>query len=254
MIRRAARPETHFTIIRNDVLRDNRLSYRARGLLAAILSRPDNWSIRAEQLALEGNEGRAAVRTCLKELREFGYLKTTIRKNDKGHFYTEQIIFDTPQSDEAVIQPNSESWTPEDWNPVNEKSESWSPLEEPLERNEKKEHKEQTKKKSPAIKIADELFEQFYQAFPKKKDRQDAYAAWLRAVKKTDPQILIEGARRYAEAREGKDHQYTKYPATWLNKGAWLDEPDEVFLTPEQQKQKMINDAIERRNKKELGI
>lgn len=40
MIRRAERPKSQFTIIANSVLLDKRLSYRARGLLVAILARP----------------------------------------------------------------------------------------------------------------------------------------------------------------------------------------------------------------------
>lgn len=100
-IRRAPRPDSEFLLVRNDVVRDTRLSYRARGLLVAILSRPDNWRTDSTQLAREAKEGRDAVRAALNELKLAGYLIQTKRRDEKGHWVTETVIFDTPQGKTA---------------------------------------------------------------------------------------------------------------------------------------------------------
>jgi len=69
-------------------------------------------------------------------------------------------------------------------------------------------------------------FEDFYAVFPRKKDPQKARAAYARAIKKVSPDVILSAARQYAREREGKDHQYTKHPTSWLNAGSWENQPD----------------------------
>lgn len=63
-----------FESLSRDVLQDERMSYRARGIWASLISRPDGWRTDSETLARQGKEGREAVRTALKELEQFGLL------------------------------------------------------------------------------------------------------------------------------------------------------------------------------------
>lgn len=95
---RSPRPESHFSIISNDIVRDNRLSYKARGILLELLSRPDNWRISADALAASGKDGRESIMSGLKELREVGYIVTTRTQDEKGHWSTESIVYDEPKS------------------------------------------------------------------------------------------------------------------------------------------------------------
>lgn len=98
MIRRARRPDADFLLIRNDVVRDSRLSYRARGLLCAMLSYPDDWRFDRDWLAGQSaGEGQRAVRTALQELERCGYLRRQRVKLASGRFGWEHVLYDTPQ-------------------------------------------------------------------------------------------------------------------------------------------------------------
>jgi len=61
-----------------------RLSFEARGILAYLLSKPDDWEIQRADLMAEGGIGRDKVNSILKELREAGYLVTEIQRDDEG--------------------------------------------------------------------------------------------------------------------------------------------------------------------------
>jgi hypothetical protein len=117
---RAPRPEQNYTTVSNAIIRDSRLSYRARGVLIAILSRPNHWRTDAPQLAMDGKEGRDAIRTALAELQETGYIVIHKFRTDKGTWDSDMIVFDSPQDSPhprgfpaLVKPPESGQWVAE---------------------------------------------------------------------------------------------------------------------------------------------
>lgn len=112
---RSPRPQASFTILENSVLRDRRLSLRARGLLALLLSFPDNWRTSSEHLARLGPDGRDAIRTTLAELERAGYLiRRRAQDPQTGRWSTETTVFDTPRE----LSPDNPQPTPDSPAPV----------------------------------------------------------------------------------------------------------------------------------------
>ena len=93
-IRRGQRASDNFAQIANACLQDERLSFRARGVLASMLSRPPGWTTSAE-------------RSALRELEKFGYLIRVKAQDEKGQWHHHQDVFDVPQIEEE-LEPNAE--------------------------------------------------------------------------------------------------------------------------------------------------
>lgn len=114
MIVRAPRPASHFTVVTNALIRDERLSWKARGLLIFVLSMPDNWRTTSAHLARVGPDGRDSVRAGLAELEAAGYLtRHRVRKAD-GTFEHQVTVYDNPQraGDNSVSSPQPETGKP----------------------------------------------------------------------------------------------------------------------------------------------
>lgn len=226
MIRRSPRPTSHFTTIRNDVLRDERLSYRARGVLVSILSRPDNWRISRDRLAREGKEGRDAVNTALNELTEFGYIKRQKTQREDGTFSTELVVYDQPENWEST---ETEAFSADFQAPTTGKPTTGKPtVGKPVaNRNTVTKKREEL---SPSSNDEDQ-FNEWWNLYPRKTGKQDARKAWKTATKQTSPADII-AATQHQTTTSGsplnREPQYVPYPASWLRAGHFLDTPTET--------------------------
>ena len=73
-----------YTIIDNNIFKNQRLSLKAKGMICTMLSLPDNWVFSEDGLVGLSNDGKASVRSTLKELMEYGYLVRTRNRDEKG--------------------------------------------------------------------------------------------------------------------------------------------------------------------------
>lgn len=114
MIVRGPRPTANFTVVHNHVIRDQRLTWKARGLLIFLLSQPDHWKTTTAGLQVYGIDGRDSVRSGLKELEIAGYLTRRTWQDELGHWRTETTVHDFPNSSTNCPQPEPDYPTTDD--------------------------------------------------------------------------------------------------------------------------------------------
>jgi len=90
------------TTIPNELLLDETISDKARGLLVRMLSRPCDYKFDIPKLIDEGKSGNSAVRSAIKELESQHYVhRFSIRKNGKIA-WVEYVVCDKPMSREKA--------------------------------------------------------------------------------------------------------------------------------------------------------
>ena len=97
-----------FLVVDNKIIEDKRLSFKARGLLIYMLSKPDDWKFWTSELVKRSaKDGISSIRTALKELEGAGYLTRKRERSSKGTFTSQDwILTDKPAFQPQVEKPH----------------------------------------------------------------------------------------------------------------------------------------------------
>lgn len=197
--------DDHFTQIPNEWLRDSRLTFKARGLLAMLLSHSEGWSLSTAAIAEQNQEGKDAIRSAIAELQQFGYLNRS-QVNDNGRFGEAVWVTQDPTATPLAGFPSS--GFPSSGNPT------------PKNNNLKEEQLTiKTKNISPQ-----DLFTEFWNEYPRKLDKGKAKRAFASALNRATFEDILAGVIRYKNDPNRLD-EFTKYPASWLNADSWENGP-----------------------------
>jgi hypothetical protein len=77
----------NYTTLSNKMLDDNRLSFKARGLLSFMLTKPNDWQFHRNELKDHSDmDGNSSIGSAIKELIKTGYLTCHQKKDDEGRW------------------------------------------------------------------------------------------------------------------------------------------------------------------------
>lgn len=130
----------NYTNISNQLIRDSRLSWKARGIFAYLWSQADEWDFYVSEVAKHATDGRDALRSGLKELEKYGYLTRKPRSDANGKFDgMDWVLTDKPvESVENTVNGKTQQKKPKSLeNALDEKAvrRDKRPTEDPTLRN-----------------------------------------------------------------------------------------------------------------------
>jgi hypothetical protein len=223
--------DSHFTQIPNAWLRDNRLSYKARGLLAELMSHSVGFEVSIKRLASKGVDGRDSIASAISELEAIGYLKREQLRNLDGTLASTLWTTKDPEA----------PWTdfPSTANPITDNP-----------------HLKKNNYKNTEIKNNyAQKFELFWDKYPRKVGKGAAEKAFVKALMEVDDRerselskVIIKAALALAQDPNLPEQQFIPHASTWLNREGWLDEPyPERQRTPEERAEALkANAQLER--------
>lgn len=110
--------DAHYTVIRNKTLRDSRLSFKATGLLAWLLSMPDEMHLERELIEGAKTDGQHSIRGGLQELATAGYITYDRVQGADGKWRTIATIRERPNVTEGGKPTTGKGLPPKVGKPV----------------------------------------------------------------------------------------------------------------------------------------
>ena len=224
-----------YTVMSNTHLRDIRLTLKAKGLLSLMLSLPDGWDYSLKGLSNICREKVDAIREAVKELESAGYVVRSRERDEKGRLLgacydviesPEKPILDFPTLDKPTQEKptlgNPTQLNTDISNTEPSNTEEEIPPTPPVQTSEKE------RRQSCLTKAQKELFDRFWEAYPRKVAKGYAEKVWqkLGATPELASEIVSGVQRAIQNDSRFRDIQYTPHPSTWLNGREWENRYD----------------------------
>lgn len=100
------RPKRGYTVLQNKVLRDERLSWKARGIFAYLWSQSASWSFYVTEVEKHAPDGKDSLLSGLRELEHYRYLTRKRVRDDQGHLRGTNWKIDDNPPEETPTEEN----------------------------------------------------------------------------------------------------------------------------------------------------
>lgn len=177
---------SNYTTISNVFLRDEKLSLKAKGLLATIMSLPETWDFSIKGICTIVKEGTTAIYSAIDELKTFGYCKVETLRDEKGRVTGNDYTF--------YENPNVENLNMDNQVRLNKDIINIS-LPNTKDNPIKEENNKEIKKES------DELFEKCWIAYKRKGSKKKSFEYWKKLTD-VEKQNVMPHIKAYVSTRE----------------------------------------------------
>ena len=220
--------EDNYVIVDKAFLLNEKISLKAKGLLALLLSYPDNWQFYEAEIVQHAADKANSLSSGLKELIENGYIVRKLGKDETGKFKGyEYHIYEKPITEKPIMEkPIME-------NPITEK-----PITENSVLLNNKDTKNKNTKTASSPELASE-FKEWYSKYPHPRNEQQTMKNYIKARKTYSAEQLMTALNNYlAEIEEQHtDKRYIKHSTNFVGQEQafvdYLDTPAQPVLTEE---------------------
>lgn len=214
-INRVKNKTANFTIMLNEAFKRKDLSARAKGILAYILTLPDNWQLYKNELYNNFTEGKYALDSAFSELEEKGYIHKEKSRNKEGLFTGwDYTVYESPPTTQFTeVGENRQSENPKSVN-------------QPLLSTDSSLSTDKTKYIS--------RFNVFWEAYPRKEGKKNAEKVFSKLKPNEELlKVMLSALEVHKQQKGWQDKQFIPHPATWLNQERWNDEVEVAIFYDE---------------------
>lgn len=192
--------------IPNDWLRDSRLSLKAIGLLAQLMTHSPGWNVSIRTLALSNKVSRDQITAAIKELEQYGYINRT-QERDGSRFAEAIWTTRDPYTDAELSAAEL---------PLTEKSATENPTTKNTISKEQQDKKEHIKNEY------DDSFELFWKSYPRKENKPKAAKEFGKLI--ADKDLLMKQLAVWLAHPLKADRGYWPHAERWLRDRRFDDE------------------------------
>lgn len=224
---RIAKNNSNFSIIPNYVAQKLNYNLEALGLYVYIFSLPPEWEFYKSHLRKVCNLGINKLNKLLCILEEHNLVQTVQIRDKKGKFCHFEMTVHSGEHFKDINKNNELDESVQPYHGFCRAVKTVTPVTAPIKNiNTKKDSFKDNKEDiyCASDDARDKSFEEFWKAYPVKKNKVRAKKIWEKIKHETIVLIMADIAIRKEKDYQWKNAQYIPHPTTYLNGERWNDE------------------------------
>ncbi|MEX6346763.1 helix-turn-helix domain-containing protein [Staphylococcus ureilyticus] len=223
----------NYFIASKHYVEDENISWKAKGIMSYLFSKPNDWQIYQTQLEKVSKDGKASVRSTINELINNGYMTRQSRRKTNGDFDGYDYTLHEYPINNGVRKMEDAKMEIAKMEIAKSDTTNNNSTNNDLTNNDIN---------TSATKVTQEQFDQWWNLYDKKLDKKKAFSLFKSALKKYEFETIMNGTKNYLKTIT--DKQYQKYPKTFLSQESFLnDYGDEVKTSEESYLDKLMEEG-----------